>query len=275
MQKTKERYRATKFENHQQVEVHDALAEERALQIHINGKPFTITMRTPGSDPELVTGLLFTEDVYIADKALDIRKIFVEDGENYDAVNVVVHPNELNDQFFQRRSLLSVSSCGICGKKEIEDLQWTTSPLKSSLSIPIQQVSSWFDEMQSAQKIFKHTGGSHAASAFSQNGEMLAIQEDIGRHNAVDKVIGELRINRQMAEASVLLVSGRISYELVNKAHKAQIPVLAAVSAPSSFAVDYANSKGITLLGFCRGSSATCYTWKDRITDQHLHYQKI
>jgi FdhD protein len=179
------------------------------------------------------------------------------------AMDVTIPDNLLQPGIAQQRNLLSVSSCGMCGKYEI-DLQLhgiVTKEVQLSATV----IPAMFTEMAALQKIFAHTGGCHAASLCGQSGELLVCCEDIGRHNAVDKVIGSLLLSDRLDEAYCLLVSGRVSYEIVSKAHKANIPILCAVSAPSDMAVDCCRSCGITLLAFCRGSQYTIYTNSHRI----------
>ncbi len=160
---------------------------------------------------------------------------------------------------------MSVSSCGICGKTELGELSFLGKTVDSKQQIDAGLFSELFNKMNSKQFDFKQSGGTHAAAAFNQNGDLLSAMEDIGRHNAVDKVIGNLLYTQQLNTAKVMTVSGRISYEIVIKVFKAGIPFLAAVSAPSSLAVDYAKELGISLLGFCRDGRATCYSHPYRI----------
>jgi FdhD protein len=173
---------------------------------------------------------------------------------------------------------MSVSSCGICGKTELDTFNKHAKPLESSLDSARDDISrgdneklepglisKMFGQMSSSQETFKHSGGSHAAAAFTFDGMLLSVMEDIGRHNAVDKVIGDLILKKQLANTKCMTVSGRISYEIVNKCFSAGIPFLAAVSAPSSLAVDLADQFGITLMGFCRDTKFTVYSHSERI----------
>ncbi|MCY7409304.1 MAG: formate dehydrogenase accessory sulfurtransferase FdhD [Chitinophagales bacterium] len=240
--------------------VDDVLTVEELLSIAINGKPYTITMRTPGSDDELVRGLLFTEGVYTDRNENPLIQIIAKDILGYTtAVNVLVDENKIMKDFAGKRNVISVSSCGICGKTELDDLSAAKSLDKEKKLSP-EKVEGMFNQMSERQKTFQQSGGSHASAAFTTEGEMLAMEEDIGRHNAVDKVIGSLLMQSTLSKASCILVSGRVSYEIVSKAYCAGIPFLAAVSAPSSLAVDYSKELGITLMAFCRNGKLTVYS---------------
>jgi len=155
---------------------------------------------------------------------------------------------------------LSVSSCGICGKTELSDLAFIGKTIDDNNKIDIGLIHSLFNKMNNFQYDFRESGGTHAAAAFTLNGKLLCAMEDIGRHNAVDKILGKLINNQELNDAKIMTVSGRISYEIIIKCFKARIPFLAAVSAPSSLAVDYAKELGITLFAFCRDQRATCYS---------------
>lgn len=256
---------------HQAQTVEDALSVEEALQIHVNDAVFTLTMRTPGDDPELVRGLLHSENVL---NSIDFHPAcsFQRDEEDGVTTRVYVQipPELLNEGCLNARNLLSVSACGICGKTELEDLRSASSLLTESPGFDVRHLPALYAEMQRIQRTFIQSGGSHAAACFDTKGTLLSVREDIGRHNAVDKVIGDLLLNNSFRKARVLLVSGRISYEIVVKAFKARIPVLCAVSAPSSLAVDFAKELGITLLAFCREDRATCYAHPERIETNYL-----
>jgi FdhD protein len=158
---------------------------------------------------------------------------------------------------------LSVASCGICGKQELDLPGQGASVLEVSLNPDL--VSEMFGQMNSKQMAFKKSGGSHAAAAFSEDGELLTIKEDVGRHNAADKVVGELILSKKLLQAKCITLSGRVSYEIIIKTFRAKIPILAAVSAPSTLAVDFAKELGITLLAFCREGRLTCYSHPERL----------
>lgn len=253
-------YKALKWTNHDQAPVQDWIVQEEPLQININGKPYTVTMRTPGNDLFLVKGLLFTENIYSDPGELAIKVL-----EEESIISVWIEPSHLRSGYYNSRSLLSVSSCGICGKRELNDLCTDNKPLEKGSYWESSMIESLFVCMNDHQASFHQTGGAHAAACFSYDGTLLSIQEDIGRHNAVDKVIGELIDKNLMRLAGGLVVSGRVSYEIVCKCYKAGVPLLAAVSSPSTMAIETAEALGLTLLGFCREDSFTCYSHPDRL----------
>ena len=256
-------YQAIKFEGTSSENRLDALTVEEALQVNVNGKPLMITMRSPGNDIELVRGLLHSEDIFTATNEDIEITVKSEDKQGViTAVNVNISEDKLCDGYKNSRSFLSVSSCGICGQTELQELKGELDKTGTFNPLDLKYM---FELMDGKQKTFRKSGGSHAAAAFDENGELMCVMEDIGRHNAVDKVIGALLLKKQLDDAVAITVSGRISYEIVMKAFRAKIPVLAAVSAPSSLAVDYSKELGITLFGFCRGKNATCYSNTHRI----------
>lgn len=256
-------YQGKKFFESRETLVDDNLAVEQALQIKINNNSFTITMRTPGDDESLIRGLLFSEDIYKSDESLKFE-ISENKERGITEANVIIKEAFLGSGYSNSRSMLSVSSCGICGKKELEDLS-KQKKMDSMEQLSIHNLYKMFEVMSKGQPTFHLSGGSHAAAAFASDGSLLCIMEDIGRHNAVDKVIGYLKNTNQLKLAKCIVVSGRISYEIVTKIFAAKIPVLAAVSAPSTLAVDFAKELGVTLLGFCREEKATCYAHPYRI----------
>ena len=259
-------YSARKFVSEKLHETVDSLTIEEPLRIKINGKAFTVTMRTPGDDESLVYGLLFSEGILMDVKSRSDLLMTKATGENMiSSVDLSISEKEISDGYINSRSLLSVSSCGICGRTELDDLSHSGSLIQSESSVDVKLIHRMFQKMNTRQFAFHQSGGTHAAAAFKLHGELLCSKEDIGRHNAVDKVIGDLILTDKLDQASCLTVSGRVSYEIVIKCFKAGIPILAAVSAPSSLAVDYAKEFGITLLAFCRDKRATCYSHPRRI----------
>lgn len=258
-------YEGKKYDATGVSQTQDVLTSETALQINVNGTPFTITMRTPGDDKELVRGLLHSEGVIKNSGFTPVISIEKDCEGVIGVAEVSIPKEELGDGYSNSRNLLSVSSCGICGKTELDDITAEGIALKAGPQIEAEAIQGMFQTMRNAQQNFEASGGCHAAAAFDSNGNMLSCKEDIGRHNAVDKVVGEILLKEQWKEASVLTVSGRISYEIIVKTFKARIPILCAVSAPSSLAVDYAKELGITLLAFCRNDRATCYAHPERI----------
>lgn len=265
------KYEGLKFEKGSVTKVSDPLSVEQALQISINQKPFTVVMQTPGDEFELAIGLLYAEDVlkkkYLPSYSLkENKKGIVEE------IDLNIPEEFLGSGYLSARSLLSVSSCGICGKQSLEDLQIQQGELnteydqlKPSDLIKMQEI--MFDN----QINFKVSGGCHGVAAFNIEGELLILKEDIGRHNAMDKVVGSLLINNQMKMAKVISFSGRLSYELISKAFRAKIPIIIAVSSPSSLAVDFAKEYGLTLIAFSRGERMTCYAGQERIRMEQLN----
>ncbi|MCI2229612.1 formate dehydrogenase accessory sulfurtransferase FdhD [Polaribacter sp. MSW13] len=252
-------YQGIKITPKKQTSINDALVVEAPLQININNKAYTVVMRTPDNDIELLRGLLFAEDIYKNFLNFDTEIIEKENGIPL-IINVSIPKVNLGKGYLNKRTLLSVSSCGICGKQELKDLKVEGAKL---IKIPIfssEVIHKMFAKMNSFQETFKVSGGSHAAAIFDIKQKLLTIKEDIGRHNAVDKAVGDLLIKRTLKEANFLLVSGRVSYEIVTKAFIAKIPIIVAVSACSSLAVDFAKEFGICLIGFTREHKMTIYS---------------
>lgn len=240
----------------------DELVVEAPLTILVGDEPLTVTMQTPGHELDLVRGLLYTEGIWKrSDRAPQIKFTEFDSRGNITRAEVEVNDGKLSS--VNKRSLLSVSACGICGKTTFEPPQRENAALnRGSLQIPVDQL---FRLMRTEQFLFSATGGCHAAAAFTGQGEMLGVREDIGRHNAVDKVVGMLLTQGRLKDAFILTVSGRVSYEIIAKAFAAGIPVIAAVSSVSSLAVDFAKELGISLLGFCREGRATVYAGPERL----------
>jgi FdhD protein len=207
----------------------------------------------------LIRGLLYAEDIYKNSTNFDFETI--EEKEDFSSIiNVKISADKLGKGYLNKRTLLSVSSCGICGKKELKDIKVSGDKIVNKNNFSIQEVEEMFLKMRNLQETFQNSGGSHAASVFDKNQNLLAIKEDIGRHNAVDKVVGELLLKNKLKKAEFLFVSGRVSYEIVSKAFIAKIPIIIAVSACSSLAVDFAKEFGICLIGFSRGNKMTIYS---------------
>lgn len=253
----------------------DTVVVEEPLELRVNGTPLAVTMRTPGADIELAQGFLLTEGV-IADRD-DIASIrycnSVDDnGRNtYNVLDVDLAPGIALPETGLERNFYTTSSCGVCGKASLDAIRQLTrhSPAGDCVVVDPAALSAMPDTMRSAQAVFDRTGGLHAAALFTPTGELLALREDIGRHNAVDKIIGwATENNRIPGSGTVLLVSGRASFELAQKAVMASIPILAAVSAPSSLAVDLADESGMTLVGFLRGNTMNVYTNHQRVRDR-------
>lgn len=265
-----EKHRGLMYRNGLMQPVKDPLAEEEALQISVNGEPFTVTMRSPGFEEELSRGLLFTEDLYR--ESSPEPEYEITDRNEYGvttALNVYVPEHLLLRSFDGERRIASTSSCGLCGKTSFEA---HAQPVSSdTLQFDPETILRFFDLMRRQQPEFTRCGGTHAAALFDKQGNALTVREDIGRHNAVDKAIGSLLQRGMLQEACCMAVSGRISYEIVSKSLAAGIALLASVSAPSTLAVKTAEKNGMTLIAFCREDKFTVYTHPDRIlTSQPL-----
>lgn len=253
------RYKGLRYRDRHAEEVQDDVSIEVPLSIAVNHIPFTVTMQTPGNEFDLARGLLLTEDLLPGHTIKPEMEILSRNTEGYiDSINLVIPEKYVSHDALGNRNLISASSCGICGKTSLEG--FTGAPLDHHSSMDATQVGNLFKTIDSKQLHFRKTGGTHAAGIFTTEGETLSVREDIGRHNAVDKVIGDLLNRGILSQAKVLTVSGRISFEIVSKAHKAGIPFVASVSAPSSMAIDHASAAGITLLAFCRNGNFTAYS---------------
>ncbi|MHA7220529.1 formate dehydrogenase accessory sulfurtransferase FdhD [Arthrobacter sp. MDT1-48-3] len=273
MNRVTQRRRITKFRIGAQTgRREDVLAGEEPLEIRLGGSAFTVTMRTPGDDFDLVAGFLVSEGVVWEPGQLPSLRYCAgvdEDGrQTFNVVEAQLRPGvELPDTAMERHVYTS-SSCGICGTASIDAVRKSSrfDLREDAARIDLGVLASLPDRLRESQKLFDRTGGVHAAGLFTAEGELLCLREDVGRHNAVDKVVGwALRGGMLPLRGTVLQVSGRASFELVQKAQLAGIPVLAAVSAPSSLAADLADDAGLTLVGFSRGTSLNCYSHPDRI----------
>ena len=249
----------------------DSLAAEEPLEIRLNGTPLTVTMRTPGDDFDLAAGFLVSEGaVGSADDIATIRYCAgatVDGGNTYNVLDVRLAAEVPTPE---PRNFYTTSSCGVCGKASLEAVRtvarWSTREDPVELALPT--VADLPNRLRAAQRVFDRTGGLHAAGLFTADGEPLCVREDVGRHNAVDKLLGwALRNGRLPLRGTVLMVSGRASFELVQKAVMGGVPVLAAVSAPSSLAVELAEEQGMTLVGFLRGDSMNIYTGGERVVE--------
>ncbi|MGW8884516.1 formate dehydrogenase accessory sulfurtransferase FdhD [Streptomyces sp. NPDC055749] len=250
----------------------DTLAAEEPMEIRVGGRPLTVTMRTPGDDFDLAAGFLVSEGVvHATDDVAGIRYCAgaTSDGGNtYNVVDVALAPGVAAPDASLERNFYTTSSCGLCGKASLDAVRTTAawSVAEDGLRIGPDVLTALPDRLREAQRVFDSTGGLHAAGLFTADGELLCLREDVGRHNAVDKVVGHaLRSGLLPLRRTVLMVSGRASFELVQKAVMAGIPMLAAVSAPSSLAVDLAAESGLTLVGFLRGASMNVYTGAERL----------
>ena len=247
----------------------DAVAREEPLEIRLGGAPLAVVMRTPGDDEELTAGFLVSERVVRSPADIASLRHAPAPGDpdaEDNAIQVVLAPGVAVDLDALRRNLYASSSCGICGKATLENAMRDAPPLDDPARFPAAFFCGLPERLAAAQPVFARTGGLHAAALFDAQGELLVAREDIGRHNAVDKVVGwALRRGRVPLAGHVLLVSGRISYEIAQKALVARLPVVAAVSAPSSLAVELAERSGMALVGFLRGSRFNVYARRDRV----------
>lgn len=260
----------TRVENGTSVSAEDLLVTEEPLEIRLGYGPehdrtkirLSVTMRTPGNDEELTRGFLFTEGL-ITDPAQLLRVAYCENVKEEERGNVVraeLHPSVDVDPAKWQRNFYTTSSCGVCGKSSIEAVQVNCpTPLPKAPELSPALITSLPDRMRAAQTVFKHTGGIHAAALFNAQGELLLLREDVGRHNAVDKVIGAAQLAKLPLAACVLLVSGRAGFELVQKCVVAGIPAMAAVGAPSSLSVQLARASGLLLIGFLRNERFNIY----------------
>jgi FdhD protein len=240
----------------------DSLAAEEPLEIRVDGTPLTVTMRTPGNDLELAAGFLLTEGIIESRDQLAMIRAAAPD---IAAKSNVVEVHLENSQFIaedQQRNFFAASSCGICGKASIEAIRRRGLRAPSrDFRVPPEVLCRLPEALRAGQPVFDRTGGLHAAALFDAHGNLVALREDIGRHNAVDKLAGwALLENRLPLCDSIMLVSGRGGFEIVQKALAAGVPLVASVSAPSSLAVKLARELGLTLIGFLRGSRFVVYS---------------
>ena len=260
MGRVTDRRRVVRVDDTRVVERPDTLAVEEPLEIRADGRPLAITMRTPGYDVDLALGFLLTEGLVAPDGVLSAINCA-------DNVVDVTLAQPLPDDVTARGFYVS-SSCGICGKASIDAVRtvqrWPVA--EDAFTIDAAVLVSLPEKLRAAQKTFDRTGGLHAAGLFTADGELLCLREDVGRHNAVDKVVGWAVTNTKLPlRQTILMLSGRASFELVQKALMAGIPAMAAVSAPSSLAVEMATGAGLTLVGFLRGTSFNVYADAGRL----------
>jgi FdhD protein len=259
----------TRVENDGVTRIDDVTAAEEPLDVRLHGTSFAIIMRTPGNDRALAAGFLLGERL-------------IQSPDDIGAIEHCRHPDQAKahhvvDVFLRggaaarvprmletRRQVIANSSCGVCGRATIDELRAGVEPLACDWSIPVDVIRQLPDGLRATQSAFEETGGLHGAALFAPDGALLASAEDVGRHNAVDKVIGTLLLEERLGPG-ILMVSGRVSFEIVQKAWLAGIPMIAAISAPTSLAVDLARAAGITLIGFVRARSLNIYTHASRV----------
>ncbi len=253
----------------------DAVVTEEPLQISLHGEPLSVVMRTPGNDIELCLGLMYAEGILRAMDEVRLIRISAESEEMEDAVHVdadLVESNQVDlhpkgaPRRKPERSMLSSSACGVCGTVLIEDLRRDLSSLPDGPKVDASILPGLVEQLRAGQGVFERTGGLHAAGLFTAGGDLVHVREDIGRHNAVDKIVGRSLIDGALpARNSILVVSGRAGYEIVQKTISAGVPILAAVGAPSSLAVALAREFNQTLVGFLRGDRFNVYAGPERL----------
>lgn len=251
--------RITRVEGSSTAEADDIVAVEEPLEIRVGDRPVSVTLRTPGEDFDLAAGFLFSESIITSPD--DIESIRHWGSPNVVRVSVRSNPDLQRLQ----RNFYSTSSCGVCGKVSIDALRVHVKRIESQVRITRDVIASLPDKLRAAQAAFDATGAIHAAGIFDANGEPIHVREDIGRHNAVDKVIGSFVREAAPLDDRVLIVSGRTSFEIVQKALVARVAVLAAVGAPSSLAIDLAREFDLTLLGFVRDGRFNIYSAGERV----------
>ena len=251
----------------------DALTAEEPLEIRIGDTAISVVMRTPRDDFELAAGFLLTEQIISgpADLSTISYCAAAEPPNRENVVEARLADDVDFDEGRLRRNFYASSSCGICGKASIEAVVQQLPPLEVSFQVPEPVLYALGERMRGGQDVFDRTGSLHAAALFDVDGELLVLREDVGRHNAVDKVVGSYLVrNRTPPQEAILMVSGRASFEIMQKAHAARIAFVAAVSAPSSLAVDLGSEAGMTLVGFLRDRSFNIYAGADRVATKQI-----
>jgi FdhD protein len=253
----------------------DAVVTEEPLQLMLDGVPLSVVMRTPGHDLELCLGLMYAEGIVRSLSDVRLIRISAESDESEKSVRVdadLVESNQVDVHLGAaprrrpERSMLSSSACGVCGTVLIEDLRRDLERLPGGPEVSPSRLPGLVDQLRAGQGVFERTGGLHAAGLFAVDGTLTCLREDVGRHNAVDKVVGRALLDSSVLSSSILVVSGRAGYEIVQKSISAGIPVLAAVGAPSSLAVALAREFNQTLVGFLRGDRFNVYAGHERLT---------
>jgi len=249
----------------------DCAATEEPLEVRLHNRPFAVIMRTPGADRELAAGFLLAERVIAGADDLGAIAHCTDAAADHpeNVVNVTLANGSaasLDRLLAGRRQVTTNSSCGMCGRRTIESLAANVAPLAAAWCVPASLVASLPEQLRARQAVFDETGGLHAAGLFSRDGSLIDVAEDVGRHNAVDKIVGRMLMREALPLSDhILCVSGRTSFEIVQKAVIAGIPIVAAVSAPSTLAVDLARECGVTLVGFIRGDRFNIYAHPQRV----------
>jgi FdhD protein len=249
----------------------DCAATEEPLEVRLHDQPFAVIMRTPGADRELAAGFLLAERVISGADELGTIAHCTDAAADHpeNVVNVTLAGGSIaavERLLAGRRHVTTNSSCGMCGRRTIESLATEVAPIAAAWRVTAALIASLPDQLRARQAVFEETGGLHAAGLFARDGRLVDVAEDVGRHNAVDKIVGRMLMREALPLSDHLLcVSGRTSFEIVQKAVIAGIPIVAAVSAPSTLAVDLAQAYGVTLVGFIRGDSFNIYTHPQRV----------
>jgi FdhD protein len=249
----------------------DRAAVEEPLEVRLHDRPFAVIMRTPGADRELAAGFLFAERVITAADDLGTIEHCTDAAADHpeNVVNVTLARRSaaaIEGLLAGRRQVTTTSSCGMGGRRTIESLAADVAPIRAAWSVPSSLIASLPPRLRARQTVFDETGGLHAAGLFAPDGRLVDIAEDVGRHNAVDKIVGRMLMHEALPLSDHILgVSGRTSFEIVQKAIFAGIPIVAAVSAPSTLAIELAQECGVTLVGFIRGDSFNIYAHAERV----------
>lgn len=244
----------------------DFVVVEEPMEVRVDNRPVAVIMRTPGDDFALAAGFLYTEGILASLDDVGVVS-YCRNTDDPSLMNIVnVKPTRKLDLSSLKRNTFAASSCGLCGKAALEHVRVSVRPVKSRLEVAAETMYGLPDALRASQPIFSRTGGLHAAGIFDESGSLVYLKEDIGRHNAVDKVVGEALMRDGLPlSRHILLVSGRVSFEIMQKAARGGIPIVGAISAPSSLAVDFAKEFGMTLVGLLRGRSMNVYAGKERV----------
>ena len=244
----------------------DVVAREEPLEIRVEGRSVAVVMRTPGHDEELAAGFLVSEGVVSRPRdLLEISQCPSTDNHHGNVVDILLGGTQVDWQSLTRH-VFSASSCGLCGKTSIDSVFQRFPPTTADFQVDAELITALPDRLRAAQAAFDLTGGLHASALFNLDGQLLVLREDVGRHNALDKVLGHALLNHQLPlDRHLLLVSGRVSFEIVQKALAGGIGLIAAISAPSSLAIDFARAANQTLIGFLRGDTMNVYSGEQRL----------
>lgn len=261
MREESREYEVWKYDGSEVRQVPDDVACEEPLQITVDGTPVAVVMRTPGSDGDLVRGFLLTEGLVTS--LADVVRVDLEQQDNH--AYVFLSDDVVLDQARLSRNLFSASSCGICGKASVEAIHQHAPPIEAGLTVSVKILLTLPAALRATQEVFSTTGGLHAAALVDVQGTVLILREDVGRHNAIDKVIGWAVSHGVDVSQTLLQVSGRVSFEVMQKALVARISTVSAISAPSSLAVDFARESGQILVGFLRPPTLNVYAGAERV----------